>query len=155
MVRTNTGCMSRHLVSGAHGARCCISLLLMSNEAAVSAWCDLSKEPASSRLLMYFQTASFPTFLSTCVLLFLAYMSAYFGCWVLFSFLRRRWLWRWRISFALASWMHIVFLLKPYSSLWDLEGFAHGDAWNLIFPLKCHVAQNSRFIKNNNYIRYI
>lgn len=39
-------------------------------------------------------------------------------------------------DFALASWMHIVFLLKPYSSLWDFEGFAHVVTWNLVFATK-------------------
>lgn len=87
----------------------------------------------SSRLFVYFQKVSVPP-VPCCSL----YVGS-FGCWFGFFLRWRRWWW---ICFALAFWMHIVFLLKPYSSLWDFEGFAHAATW-IWFLTKCYSAQKS------------
>lgn len=135
-------CTGGHLAASGWWTVLRLSLLLMSNEAAVLAWRDLRPEPTSSRLLTPPLVSSCtskksPPLLSRVVL----YMLASFGCW--FGFFLRWRRWRWRICFALASWMHIVVLLKPYSLLWDFEGFAHAAAWIWFLPPKCYSAQKS------------
>lgn len=122
---------------------------------AAPRWCQIKppsrrhvtflRSPASSCLLMYFQTASFPPF-SSSVMFFTASLLGRFFCFfdvdddesvLLF-----------------ASWMHIVFfLLKPYLSLWDSR------IWFLLNPniristMKTRFLRSARNIQCNYWIQ--